>query len=179
MSNLPAPVADRLQALSAQTDQLLRQVAAVSPEQRLHKPAPDVWSPLEVLYHVYAAERASLRSVERFVRSGKRALPESFASKMRVVKLLLGNTLPIRLKAPALVAKMPDVLSLEALQTNWTSLRTELRQFLETLPPELYGQTIFRHPFVGDITPEGMVYFFQLHMARHTKQIRRRLSETP
>lgn len=173
---LPNAIELRLRTLMQETDALFAKLAVHPPEMLTKKPAPDVWSPVEVLYHLYLTERASMLGVQQFIKSGKKTDIVNVWTDLRIYKLLLGNYLPLKVKAPKAVATMPEDLSITQVQADWKAFRQSFEAWLQTLSAEAFEQTVFRHPLAGNLSLARMIQFFSIHLARHTKQIEARLS---
>ena len=135
------------------------------------------WSVLEILYHVWLAEISS----EKYIRT-KIQYPETIINtpllsyaKAFLTKyfLLLGLTI----KAPEITAKFPKKISLKELQDNWLKSRSSFSKLIDELEQkQLADKAIFRHALMGRINLSLTLYFFELHLNHHVKQINKRIS---
>jgi len=168
-------IKDKIMALEKATENLWH-VANMYPENALtYKPNPDVWSPLEVLYHLFLSEKMSRIYAQRFLSKGQNTPRAGIKSQIGMLKLRIGNALPLKIKAPEPVAKMPQELHAKTVQEAWKTQREELKIWLAGLSDEVLLSTCFRHPIAGDISLVQMLDFFMIHLKRHEKQFLARL----
>ncbi|HRR07650.1 MAG TPA: DinB family protein [Rhodothermales bacterium] len=172
---IQAQLTEKLSALERATLALLDHATTFPEAARTAKPALDTWSPIEVVYHLYLSERMSQLLVQRFISSGKKAPQESLKSSIGMWKLRFGNLLPVRIKAPGPVAKIPSNLEWDRVREEWLAQRRDLQSWLVGLSDEVVTSTCFRHPIAGDISLVQMLDFFLIHLNRHEQQIRKRL----
>ena len=164
--------------LNAQLDSLPVELSVFSHEELSRRPAPNAWSVLEIIQHMMIAEKGSLAYVKK-----KTSYPDSLnkagiSNRWRIFQMYLFLHLPIKVKAPAVVAadKFRQDVTLETLLTEWKTNRAELNEFLENAPADWLNKLTYRHGFAGRITFDGMLLFFRDHFVRHRKQIDRTLA---
>ncbi|MBL7979387.1 MAG: DinB family protein [Bacteroidetes Order II. Incertae sedis bacterium] len=172
---IQAQLTEKLNTLENATCVLLNHAETFPEAARVVKPSPDVWSPIEVVYHLYLSERMSQVLVQRFLSSGKKASQASLKSTIGMWKLRIGNLLPVQINAPGPVAKIPPNLQWDHVREEWFVQRRDLQTWLGGLPDEVVTSTCFRHPIAGDISLVQMLDFFLIHLNRHELQIRKRL----
>lgn len=86
---------------------------------------------------------------------------------------------PLKRKAPKIISgdNLPEESTFWEVVKIWKTDREEMRRYLEELPDDLFKKQVYKHPFAGRMTLNGMLSFFQQHYERHLKQIRRTLRE--
>lgn len=168
---------DRCDQLLGEIFQMLDEVPASSLTKR---PAPNKWSVLETLQHLFVSESLSLRYLHKKLGNDAPLGPATWQTRLRT--FLLNRVylrLPIPFKAPGVVAedRFDPELDYPTLKEKWWRVRREMRAFLEQLPEETFGKEAFRHAIAGRMTLDGMLDFFHTHMQRHAGQIRRTLAQ--
>lgn len=174
---IPNKERQQLDRLNTDLEQLCQQLQAYSHEQLNRQPDPDTWSPLMVVRHLMLAEGYSQQYVQKKL-SFTDDLPNAgIRSRWRsfILELYFGS--PFKWKAPKAIADdiLQGTYELEALRTEWLEQRKELETLLESFPAKRYGEEVYKHPFVGRLSPTGMLRFFQGHFNRHRRQIEQRL----
>jgi len=139
-------------------------------------PAPGRWSALQVLHHVVASEAATLAYVRKKMQAGKSRPPAGLASRLRRAALALVRALPVRVRAPAVAASVPDVVEPAALRARWDEVRAGWRELLEAFPSDLEGRLVFRHPFAGRMDLADTLAVLQAHLDHHVPQVERALA---
>ncbi len=174
---------DRTRRRFDRCDQLLEEMFRKLdqlPEEKLHeRPAPDKWSVMETLQHLYVSESLSLRYLHKKLGNNAPLGPATWLTRLRT--FLLNRVylrLPIPYRAPAVVAEdqFDPELDYPSLKERWRAVRREMRQFLDQLPEETFDKEAFRHAVAGRMTLDGMLDFFHTHMQRHAGQIERTLA---
>jgi uncharacterized damage-inducible protein DinB len=160
----------RLEALKEDLKQAishLDDVAFKQPE------APGKWSLSQVLMHLIQAEESSLNYLQKKI-LGIDALPKAgLDAAFRLRILYLSQALPLKFKAPAVVAKPPGDKNVEEIFACWEACRADLRGFLENFPEDGFNRLIFKHPVAGKFTLFQCLKFFEYHIIHHKRQIRR------
>ena len=142
-------------------------------------PAPGRWSALQVLHHVVESEAATLVYVRKKMQAGASLPPAGLASRLRRVAVQLGLALPLRLRAPAVTAVVPDVVEPDALRARWDEVRAGWRELLASFPADLERRVVFRHPFAGRMGLADTLAVLQAHLEHHVPQVRRALQPAP
>ena len=127
------------------------------------------WSVLEHGYHLYLAEKGSLAYVKKKLSYNPKLKKAGFRMFFKNVALWIFMTSPFKFKAPKAVSQknFPDDLSIEILETAWDKSRLELKAFLDSIGDQFLGLEVYKQPFAGRLTLEGMLRFFILHQKRH------------
>jgi len=167
-----------LNALDKALQNLENSLMACTPEQLNRKPAPNQWSVMQVVNHVMMAEAGSLNYLKKKLSDPSAIKKAGIGSAFRTWLLNLSQIIPgLKFKAPAFINedKLPPVSDREAVFQQWRAGRAALRAFLESQPDEIFTLEAFRHPRAGRMTIGQMLSFFESHLNRHVRQIRRRL----
>ena len=155
-----------------------RTLALLDPHDReaLNRPPrPGRWSALQVLHHVVESEAATLGYVRKKMQAGS-ALPRAgLASRLRRMAVALALASPLRFRAPAVVGTVPDEVDPARLRERWEAVRGDLRELLDTFPPEVQGRLVFRHPFAGRMGLADTLAVLQAHLDHHVPQVERAL----
>jgi uncharacterized damage-inducible protein DinB len=170
-------------------DQLLRRFAKAEVERRAlldtlehiptsvleRQPGPGAWSVAQIIAHLALAEARSLDYLEHKLRSGDHA-PADASAGLRVVALRAALRLPLRFKAPAVVATLPPCSFSEA-RRAWDEVRSRMAAAYAALPPEVATHGLFKHPTAGRFdTVQGMA-FMRDHVQHHRAQIFRTIRQ--
>lgn len=166
----------RLERLDASRDRALSLLAPHDPAALNRAPAPGRWSALQVLHHVVESEAATLGYVRKKMQAGAGLPPAGIGSGLRRAAVQLGLALPLRFRAPAVAAVVPDVIELAALRARWDEVRAGWRALVEAFPADLEGRLVFRHPFAGRMGLADTLAVLQAHLDHHVPQVRRALS---
>ena len=138
-------------------------------------PAPGRWSALQVLHHVVESEAAMLGYVRKKLQAGASLPRAGLGSRLRRLALQAGLASPLRFKAPAVAASVPDVVEPAALRARWDEVRAGWRALVEAFPPELEGRLVFRHPVAGRMGLADTLAVLQAHLDHHVPQVARAL----
>jgi hypothetical protein len=140
----------------------------------LRSESEQVWSPLQIVYHLYISEHYSRLYLEKKIK-GKDLLKKSGLTSILKLKLL--QTIlksPLKFKAPGRISEQPPDLSLDILD-QWNEERTHLGKFLFSVDNDLAQLELFRHPFAGRMNVVQMLDFFEAHFDHHKRQVMNRL----
>jgi hypothetical protein len=167
----------RLDRLDADLLKLLKELESYDDERLNQSPRDGGWSPLQVLQHLKQSEELSLRYLQKKLSFNPELKGANLLTGLRGWLLRVYLWAPLKFKAPKNVdtTDAPRDLSLKKMADAWLKNRRELRDFLATLPEDIYGKEVYRHPFAGRLTVTGMVDFFEHHFRRHAKQAKRAL----
>jgi hypothetical protein len=138
-------------------------------------PGSGRWSALQVLHHVVESEAGTLGYVRKKMQAGA-GLPRSgVASRLRRATLQLALALPLRFRAPAVAASVPDAIDPDDLRARWAEVRRAWRELLDGFPSELEGRLVFRHPVAGRLSLADTLAVLQAHLEHHVPQVKRAL----
>jgi uncharacterized damage-inducible protein DinB len=170
-------------------DQLLRQFAKAEVERRSllgslehlpmqvleRAPRPGAWSVAQIIAHLALAEARSLDYLEHKMRSGEPA-PVGAWSGLRLGLLRAALRLPLRFKAPTVVATLPPCSFSEALR-SWDEVRTRMAATYAALPPALASHGLFKHPSAGRFDTVQGLAFMRDHVRHHRAQVLRTIRQ--
>ncbi len=167
----------KLDHLDEQLDNLVDFLAAHTDTALRHRPAPEAWSALDTLQHLQRAEYFSQQYVRKKLSFNPELRPAGLATFWRSVLLEFYFVSPQKFQAPQEVAKASFDLekTLKDITDDFRRDRQALRRYLEGLDASLFRKEIYKHPFAGRLSLKGMLRFFEGHMLRHEKQIKRAL----
>ena len=99
--------------------------------------------------------------------------PAGLASRLRRAAVALALASPLRFRAPAVVGDRARRGRSAALRERWEAVRRDLRELLDTFPPELEGRLVFRHPVGGRLGLADTLAVLQAHLDHHLPQVTR------
>ena len=137
---------DRLEAMRERATAM---VERVSPEKAAAAPEPGKWSAAQILHHVASAELGSLEYIRKKTQTPDTVPPAGLMCALRTFALEAALASPFRFKAPEVVANVPDNPPIDEVLSNWSRVRNDLREMIDTLPEDLLGRALFRHPAAG------------------------------
>ncbi|MBK8499937.1 MAG: DinB family protein [Flavobacteriales bacterium] len=136
-------------------------------------PTAMVWSVAQVIAHLATIEEGALAYLTKKLHYGKHR-PVSPSAGIRLLILNAGLRLPVKYKAPAVVAAVPPTSYADA-RARWCMAREGLIAAYSALPDELLLHGLFKHPALGRFDPARALRFLRRHMLRHVGQIQRTL----
>jgi hypothetical protein len=142
-------------------------------------PAAGRWSALQVLHHVVESEAATLGYVRKKMQAGSSLPVAGLASRLRRALVQLGLALPLRFRAPAVAAVVPDAIDPAELRARWDRVRADWRDLLAAFPADLEGRLVFRHPLAGRMGLGDALAVLQAHLDHHIPQVERALLPRP
>ncbi len=167
----------QLDQLDDDLNLLLEDLNAFSDEDLKKAPTADVWSPLQLLQHIYLAEKVSLDYVIKKSKYSADLEKAGLQSSLRATCLTLGLKVPMKFKAigPVGAKAFDHIASYEWVKQQFVQERIRLRGFLEELDDVLLDKAVYLHPIVGKLTISQMLTFFSQHFVRHKRQLYQRL----
>lgn len=148
------------------------------PEDHLNeKPSPESWSALQVCHHLIKTEELSCQYLKKKLSFNPKLNEANMAAAMRLKLLKTYLNTPLKYKAPENIGTpaLPVVSTFAEVESSWKAVRKDLRSFVTGLPLEILSKEVYKHPFAGRLSLEGMLIFFEEHMIRHFKQIKKAL----
>lgn len=156
---------------------LLTDLSKHPDEDLAKRPAPNAWSPLEILQHIMIVEKASLQYTRK-----KTSYPDSLKNAgisrhFRKWLLWFFMALPVKIKAPPVVDErnFDKNATLKSIKNDWENFRAALRAYFENAAQSWENKLTYRHFIAGRLTFDGMLLLFELHFKRHEKQLKRTL----
>ena len=143
----------------------------------LNRPRVDGgWSVLQVLDHVIAAEAGTHRYTSKKMLGGTKLPRAGLISRVRLLALKGAMVSPLRFRAPAITAAVPDEAEAAEVLARWQETREGWQKLLEGFPEELLDRMVFRHTLVGLMGLPDTLSFMQTHLDHHVRQVDRQLS---
>ena len=167
-SKLDADLIDLLEDLKDQPDHVLNE-----------KPSPDKWSIHQTMYHLILSEELSLRYIQKKLSFNPELKNTGMMTFFRRRALSMYFLYPFRVTAPEAISKenLPTDVRFWEVVKRWKDVRKETKEYIATLPEEMLKKELYKHPAVGKISLKDMLKFFDLHFARHRKQINRTMEK--
>jgi hypothetical protein len=155
--------------LDSRFAQLREAYAAVPPQRRMTRPAPDRWSSAEVLGHLAIVER---RIAKRIADAADAANlpPESDTSPVLPFKHL-DRAIGRGEKRVAPEPTHPVNVNPDRAWTEYEAARQHLKSTILERDGRALGQITMPHPAFGEMTGYEWVAFTAAHCARHAAQI--------
>lgn len=150
---------------------ILNSVEEYSNNQLNYKPANDKWSLAQVISHLITSEQRSLAYIKKKILAGTENPDSGLYQKMKLILLKFALKLPVKYKAPYVVASVPDSASYENLVNDWNQVRNEMKDVLDGLPNEFFNKQLFKHPSIGKISILHFLEFLESHITHHILQI--------
>lgn len=171
---MQAALRTRFDRLEERKSRLFERLQGV-PDEVLNRPAPDGgWSIIQVLAHLSLAEDLSVRYIrEKMKGTAPRA---GLGSALRSAVLSLALRSPLKFRAPAMSADVPERAALADVAASWDRIRLEMETVLDELPAEMLGRAAFRHPRAGRISLDQALRFMEDHFDHHLRQVEHRLA---
>jgi len=166
-----------LDKLDSDLKQLLENLKMYSADQLNRKPGPSVWSPLQILYHLYRSETLSLSYVKKKMHYNDQLKNSDWRTLVRSCLLSLALRAPFKYTAAPQVniEHLPEEITLDIIEKDWLGQRDELRSFLLGVDASFLNKNVYRHPYAGRLGLIQMLQFFGTHFHRHEEQIFNRL----
>ncbi len=165
------------QRLETSRKALFQKLMQHSDDELNRKRADGGWSAIQVMQHLIQAEMGTLAYLQKKTKDISGVEKSGFMHKVRTLLLKIFLKLPIKFKAPKMVAEVPDYASLKETATQWQLIRATLLQLCIDLPEEAFEKELFRHPLAGRMNILQMLDFFDSHFERHLAQIDKVLAE--
>ncbi len=153
--------------LDATHERLLATILPLPDELFSTRPNANEWSIAEVLHHLCLVE-------ERVITDLQKALDKP-PSKLSFLRRLIPTSIVayrlIKVKAPKAVRPLQAPGKHDVIQ-NYNTARMRLKNICTAEGRDRLSRTIFRHPFLGEISGVATVSFVGYHELRHYKQIK-------
>ncbi len=165
------PIWTHFNKLEDRRMKILAICAGLPPEKRSFAP-PNSWNVVQVLRHVQMAESASLAYITKKSQGGAQLANSTLYPRLLLVLTDLTFRSGAKVKAPKALEN-PPISSLEEIENDWATTRSELRSFVEKFPDEWGRKAVYKHPFIGMLSLAGAIQFFNVHQNHHIRQVHR------
>ena len=168
-----------LRLLEQKLTLLLRDLKNYSDAKLNEKPSDLEWSVLQIMQHLMKAEAGAVDYVKKKLSFNPELANANILSSFRAIFLNLSLSTPFKIKAPKQVSgdALLTNLTFWEVAKQWKMQRNELATYLNGLPEEYFAKELYKHPLSGKITLSNMLSFFNKHVDRHTRQIKRTLKK--
>jgi hypothetical protein len=130
------------------------------------------WSLGEILIHIVTSEKLALQYMRKKSLGVDSLENAGFVEPLKLIMLKISQRLPIKYKVPkGIKDKTPECPSKDELFRQWTSSRSELKAFLESIEEKNINKKIFKHPIAGMFNVTQGVAFLREHLLHHKPQI--------
>lgn len=161
----------RFAKLEAQRTALLRTLENVPRERLERSPGTGKWSVAQVLLHLAMAEEGLMNYIDK-KRSVGGHTPVGLDAPVRLALLTTALALPLKYKAPPVVGTVPSCSFAEACQ-RWEAIRARMADTFRSIPEELIGHGLIKHPTAGKFDLVQGLRFVHWHVKHHKAQVHR------
>jgi hypothetical protein len=167
-----AAIFETIENQKKQLDDLTRDL---SNEVFLHKVDKQSWNISEILQHLILSETLSLKYLRKKWSFTPDLPNQNLLTLLRGNLLYLINKVPFKLKAPANVNErsFEKNKSQKELFEEWSLIRKDMKDFLNSLDESDYRKEFYKHPVAGKVNLNHMLLFFHTHIERHTRQLKK------
>ena len=163
--------------LSDRYNMLFKELATRNSAALAHQPREGAWNVLEVLQHLYLAEKLSFGYIQKKSLDPSRVPPSKFSTKFKekFMKAYLKYTPAFT--APKMVNEdhFQADYSIQQGEQEFKKLHEDMRAFFNKLPQELLDRNLYKHPVLGRVRLKSMMKFHLAHFDRHHKQMQNNL----
>lgn len=164
-------ISELLRYLDEQAAALRAAFDAVPPERRAARPAPDRWSPAEVVHHVALIERRVTQRLRALVEQARALPPETDASPL-LATLGTARVLDRTRRIAAPEVGEPRDTDAARVWDEFDGARAALRELVRSADGLALGAVSAPHPVLGTLGGYHWIAFAGAHVARHADQIR-------
>ena len=162
---------DQLTLWADDRRKLLVEVESLSQESLIAKPLPGKWSILEIVEHLVVGDREILQGLPNPSALVERPRRLKDRAGYRMVMFVLACHIPAKVPSPRYLPQ--GQASLADLRRDWDEIQQWLRSFVGRLDQGAPDKAVFGHPIAGPLTMAQAFDMGKLHLATHTRQIRR------
>jgi hypothetical protein len=132
------------------------------------------WSAIQVMEHILTAERGTLGYMKKKSSSGWEGL-EITGHEHNVSSKAVNERLqsPEKYQAPSVLSEPTGISSLGEHINDWNQLRSEMKDFVESVDPVYYNRLVFRQPIAGMLNLLQALEFMTYHIHHHIPQLHR------
>lgn len=157
--------------MEAERQEMLTSLEGLDHSLLERKPNPDKWSVSEIFMHMVSAEGGSLKYMRKKIEVNNHSKLGGTTTRF---SLLMGALmLPVKIKAPKIVADVGSGVPYKDALDQWNEVRKELRAEYEKIEEDWIGHDLFKHPSAGKFDLIRAVKFMTAHANRHIGQIYR------
>jgi hypothetical protein len=135
------------------------------------------WSSIQICFHVIKSEQLTTLSLNKNLQLKDNLKKSGITTLIRDASLSFVLKSNFKVKAPAIVANMPEDYDLTELMKKWETIRIFLKDFLDNFPEQYLNKEIFKHPYAGWLNLFQALKFLQNHFNHHRVQIIKLIKE--
>jgi uncharacterized damage-inducible protein DinB len=155
-----------LQRLDSAHERLIATVIPLEEDLFSHRNSDGEWSIAEVVHHLCLVEERVVKELEKELAKPPRQL--SFVRRLVPTSIVASRL--IRVKAPKAMNPV-NPPGKDDCVANYNAVRARLKDLYSQHGDKRLEQTIFKHPFLGEINGLATISFVGYHEVRHYKQI--------
>jgi len=163
-------ISELLEYIDRQAATLEAAYRAIPAERRTARPAPDRWSPAEVVHHVAIVEQRLVKRLQALAEQARALPPEGDTSS--VFTIVETDRIEIRsnrFKTSELGE--PRDTDASRIWSDFETTRRELKDVIRSADGLALNDVSAPHPALGPLTGYGWIAFAGAHAARHAAQI--------
>jgi hypothetical protein len=164
-------IAELIDYIDRQAVTLETAYRSIPAEQRTARPAPDRWSPAEVVHHVAIVEQRLTKRLQSLAEQARAFPPETDASSVfTIVDTNRIETRATRFKTSELGE--PRDTDVSRVWSDFEAARRELKDVIRSADGLALNEVSAPHPALGPLSGYGWIAFAGAHAARHAAQIK-------
>jgi len=156
-----------LKRLDSVHKKLLETVSPLDEQLFAQSPSENQWSVSQIVHHLCLVEEIVIGVLEKELVKPPRQL--AFLRTLIPTSIVASRL--IRVKSPKAVTPL-DAPGKDANIAKYNAVRNRLKELYATHGEKRLRQTVFNHPFLGEIHGLATISFVGYHELRHYKQIR-------
>jgi hypothetical protein len=173
ISIMEKKIKQEFDALEKSRFELFKKLDKLDGSKMNNQPDPKSWSVVQVMDHLTLAERNSLLYMKKKLSVTNEFRKSNFKTTFRMFLLKSALKLPIKWRAPKIVADAKNEKTYDEAKAAWTEVRNGIAEFLENFPAEHLDSELFKHPSAGKFTVVQALNFMHTHFEHHLKQFDR------
>lgn len=151
-------------------EEVLKAAEGLTDDLLNRKPAPDEWSPMQVLEHLNLMENYIAKNLSRQIAS-----PTSEKTMKKPIQLTVNRI--IKVDAPAPLVPTGDFITLEDMKMRLRESRIFLNSVYDGTTEDVLNSKSMPHPVFGKVPLIQWFPFIGLHEKRHLKQLEKTIEK--
>lgn len=156
-----------LRRLDSIHSKLLDTITPVDDPHFSRSPAENEWSIAEIVHHLCLVEERVIKELETELANP----PRRIGLLRKLIPTCIVASRLRRVQAPRSVTPRNPPARADVM-ANYDAARSRLKDLCATHGRNRLKQTVFKHPFLGEIDGTATISFIGYHELRHYKQIR-------
>jgi hypothetical protein len=157
--------------LEGQLDEVLSNMDVADKGILTYKPSDEKWNCLQILEHLQRSESATLSYLKKKIPTIEHEFRTGFTQGYRSFLLKLFLSTPLKFKAPAGFADIPEDLNFPEVRSSYRETRVGIREMMEKISEKNLDRAIMKHPRIGPINALQTLDFLTSHFSHHRRQI--------